>query len=384
MTGKNKPANTALVERFSNLAPLIVAQAPAAERDARLGRSVVDALVEAGVARLFLAESLGGLEVDPVTCAEVTQTLARADTAAAWFVMVANAARLMAASWPEPLVELLFAATPNTIIAASGNRPLQGQPAQDGFVLNGTNGFVSGCHHADWFMTPFTHGSARYMALVPMSQCQIIDNWSAWGMRGTGSNDVSVTDVLVPAERLVPIDESAPTNRYHPGALYRCPGRVLFATYVPITLVLAERALAELSSLAQTKTPAGAASKLRDRSIAQIKYGKALATQRSARLYFFDALAEAYERAVQGTEASANDKADLYLAGTHAVQASAQVVRWVADAAGSSVIYEDGPLARIVRDMEMLRHHGFANESRYGSVSQQLWRAGLDYPLLLR
>ena len=66
------------------------------------------------------------------------------------------------------------------------------------------------------------------------------------------------------------------------------------------------------------------------------------------------------------------------------MQSSAHVVRWVADAAGTSVIYQHTPLARILRDMETLRHHGFASESRYGSVAQQLWGAELDYPLLLR
>ena len=66
------------------------------------------------------------------------------------------------------------------------------------------------------------------------------------------------------------------------------------------------------------------------------------------------------------------------------MQASAAVVRHVADAAGSSVFDKAQPLERIVRDMETLRHHGFANESRYGSVAQVHWDAELDYPLLLR
>ena len=42
------------------------------------------------------------------------------------------------------------------------------------------------------------------------------------------------------------------------------------------------------------------------------------------------------------------------------------------------------PLERIVRDMEVLRHHGFTNEQRFGSVAQVMWDAPLDYPVLLR
>ena len=87
---------------------------------------------------------------------------------------------------------------------------------------------------------------------------------------------------------------------------------------------------------------------------------------------------------MRGETASDAQRADLYLAGTHGVQASAETVRLVADAAGTSVIYEQGKLARLVRDMEVLRHHGFASENRYASVAQQMWGAPLDYPLLLR
>ena len=55
-----------------------------------------------------------------------------------------------------------------------------------------------------------------------------------------------------------------------------------------------------------------------------------------------------------------------------------------ADVAGTSVIYAGSELERIVRDMEVVRHHGFANESRYGSVAQLKWGVELDYPLMLR
>ena len=65
--------------------------------------------------------------------------------------------------------------------------------------------------------------------------------------------------------------------------------------------------------------------------------------------------------------------------------ASAEVVRLVAEAAGSSVIYTTSPLERLVREtLEVLRHHGFTNEQRFGSVAQVMWDAPLDYPVLLR
>ena len=381
----------ALIQRFEGLRTVVTAHRQEAEQRARLSTPVVEALIDAGVARLYLPESLGGLEVDPLTCARITETLATMDSAAGWFVMVSNAAKLMAAHWPDTLAEEIFGSKPDVVVAASGNRPFIAQPEGEGYRIDGVNSFVSGCHHADWLMSPMLVGGVPHMGLLPMAQCEIVDNWDSLGMRGTGSNDVQAQGLRIPARHLLPARQQVPgrdqissPNRFYGGALYRAPSRIVFATYVPVTLVLAEQALSELSDLAQGKTPYAEDRKLKHRSLAQIKYGRALATFRAARGLFFDALEVAWERALAGDAASPDQRADLYLAGTHAVQSAAHVVRWVADAAGTSVIYQHTPLSRIVRDMETLRHHGFASESRYGSVAQQLWGAELDYQLLLR
>ncbi len=379
----------AVLAGFDSALETVSAWSDRAETEGRLTDEAVAALIEAGVARLYLPRALGGMEVDPVTCARVTERIARADPAAAWFVMVANSAKLMAAAWPDEVVAHLLEGDPDVVIAASGNRPFRAVPADGGYRISGVNGFVSGCHHARWLLSPavFDEDGADIRTVVlPMNECEIVDNWHVLGMRGTGSNDVRAEAVWVPDVQTIRMPEPGTDrrNRFYQGTLYRCPGRIVFATYVPVTLVLAESALAELDALAAGKTPYADSRRLKHRSIAQIKSGRALAIYRAARGYFYDALMEAWTRAERGETASPEQKADLYLAGTHAVQSSAAVVRLVADAAGSSVTYQGSPLERIVRDMETLRHHGFANESRYGSVAQLRWDAPLDYPLMLR
>ncbi|MEM7219685.1 MAG: acyl-CoA dehydrogenase family protein [Pseudomonadota bacterium] len=379
-------------ERLSDLCDSIAAGAAESERSGRLAATSVAALAAAGVTNLYLPRTLGGEEVDPVTCALVTEAIARCDSAAAWFVMVANSPRLLAASWPQALVERLWRSDPHTIVAASGHTMLQGEACGDQIVVDGTVRFASGAHHAQWIAAPCLIAGAteadearRVMAIVPAERCEILDDWDSVGMRGTGSNSVRVPRVAIPAGMTAPIAaELRAANDHYSGPLYRCPGRVLFATYVPISLATAARALEVLSQLAANKTPAAADALLRERAAAQMKYGRALAVYRSAREYFLAALHEAWERALRGESATAQQRADLYLAGTHGVQAAAETVRLVADAAGTSAVDERAPLARLVRDMETLRQHGFASENRYASVAQQLWGAQLDYPLLLR
>ena len=246
---------------------------------------------------------------------------------------------------------------------------------------------MSGAHHADYMMGPAVVPGRKgevFMVVVPMAQCEIVPNWDTLGMRGTGSNDVAVNEVTIPSEFLIDPTQSNGFNAYYTDDLYRCPARVVFATYVPIVLKMAQLALEELSALAQLKVPYATDKKLAHKYLAQQHYGLGLALWRSARTYFYGALEEVYERAQNGETFDTQDRADLYLAGTHALQSSAQAVKHVIDAAGSSSLRKGSKLERIQRDTETLRHHGFANEARYASVTQAKWGVDLDYPLLLR
>lgn len=373
-----------VLERARTAAQVLAKHNAWAEDAGQLHAASIAALVAAGVPRLYLPEQLGGYAVDPMTCAQMVEILADADPAAAWHVMVYNSARLLGANWPLSLIQRLWGNNPDALVAASGHTPLQGVRETGGYRVTGTNSFVSGCHHADFMMAPMRCEGEMFSAILPMGECCIHDNWNTLGMRGSGSNDVSVDGVFIEAG-MVAVQRSDPApNGFYQGQLYRCPSRVVFATYIPVALSLARRATEELQQLALNKVPYASDAKLKARHVAQMHYGRALAKYRAVHSYFYQALQSVWDQAGRDEPFSDNDRADLYLAGTHTMQTCAEVIRHVADASGSNAFARGNPLERIIRDMETLRHHGFANESRYASFTQVLWEADLDYPLLLR
>src|ERR1700680_1120788 len=69
----NKPAGFGLVERAKALAPLIAQEADEIERTRRLTQPVVSALIENGLYRALLPQSVGGAE-----------EVAKADASTAW------------------------------------------------------------------------------------------------------------------------------------------------------------------------------------------------------------------------------------------------------------------------------------------------------------
>jgi alkylation response protein AidB-like acyl-CoA dehydrogenase len=75
-------------------------------------------------------------------------------------------------------------------------------------------------------------------------------------------------------------------------------------------------------------------------------------------------------------------KAELALAGAHAVRSAVEVVDLVYGLAGSTGIYTRSPLERHFRDVQTLRHHGFTSESRYQTYGQVALGVEPDFGLV--
>jgi alkylation response protein AidB-like acyl-CoA dehydrogenase len=91
---------------------------------------------------------------------------------------------------------------------------MQAAPAPGGYRIAGRAPFVSNCDDANWIATTAmviagdqsrTEGEPEaVMAYLSRESCEVIDIWHVMGMRGTGRNDVAVTDVFVPRARTFP------------------------------------------------------------------------------------------------------------------------------------------------------------------------------------
>jgi hypothetical protein len=86
---------------------------------------------------------------------------------------------------------------------------------------------------ASYFKSLLTEPVAMVMAYFPREQCQVIDTWNVMGMRGTGSHDISVTDVFVPKTRTFPMVPEFEPGSHYQGPLYRFPLVGISATSLP-------------------------------------------------------------------------------------------------------------------------------------------------------
>ena len=383
--------DTSLLDAAREIAPIIRAHSDEGERNRRLSSAVLDALRQTGLTRMATPRSLGGLETDPVTRALVGEEIGRHDSAAGWTLENPLDWAFFCARLPDRGVEEIYGDGPDALIAAQFGRPLHAASTNGGYRVSGRAPFVSNCHDADWISSTVLVDADRppddepemRMVYFRSAACEIIDTWNVMGMRGTGSNDISVDDVFVPTHLTFPMEPDFEPGTHYRGPLYRLPLVGAAAGGIPTPMLgVARRALDEVTDIAVTKNPVASGGLLRERPSAQVQLGEAEAVLRSGRLLLLDTLGDAWRRCLDGDPHTLEQKAELLLAMAHAMRSSVTAVELACRMAGTSAFRETSPLERCFRDVQTMRHHVFASEARYGTFGQVRLGVEADFPVV--
>ncbi|MFC5948729.1 acyl-CoA dehydrogenase family protein [Pseudonocardia lutea] len=384
----------ALRQGVEKIAPVLRENASLGDRECRLPDASVQAMREVGLYRMWVPRSLGGYEIDPVSAFDLIEEIARVDAAAAWNLYMSVSPSIFTMWLPEEGAREMFA-DPGARLAGTLFPPLTAVPADGGYRVSGRAPFVSACHAAEWmgFAAIVTDDGAprtteegepvEVLVFVSRADGRILDNWDVLGMRGTGSHDVVLDDVLVPERRaalLMPFGETPPGPAFQ-GPLYRMVFWQTAGVMAAVAVGIARAAISELVDLAAVKTPAFTGIPLRERPQAQIAIGRADGLRCAARAYLREVLAEGYSACEAGRPFDTDHRRSIQLAATHGVEAAATAVRLVHEAAGTSAIRNSRPFAAHFRDVHTITQHAFVSANRYQSVGQLMLGVPPEWPL---
>src|ERR1700746_2804367 len=196
----------------------------------------------------------------------------------------------MLGMFDEQAQDLVWDRNPNTLIASSFIFPAgRARKVDGGYRLRGRWPFSSGVVSCDWNML----GSVVYsddeadgigyrIFLVPKEDYRILDTWNAAGLRGTGSNDVEVTDAFVAASLSVAVSDLAggptPGRVVNPGPLYTLPVFSLFPFVLSgVALGNAQACLDDYVDAARHRLSTYNRAKLGDMQSTQLKIAEAYA-----------------------------------------------------------------------------------------------------------
>jgi alkylation response protein AidB-like acyl-CoA dehydrogenase len=354
-----------LVTAARRLASEFASRAQEIEDLRRIPADISDQMAAAGFYRLFIPESLGGLECPPAEAAEVFEALATGDASCGWVAFIGATSGTSLVRIPDAAARAIFAGPESLItgvFAPSGRAEL----CEDGFQVTGRWQWGSGSENADWILGGCQLSESgeimrnsqgvpqSHMLLFPKHAVQLLDTWHVSGLRGTGSTDFEVQDLFVPAEHAV--GYLVRENPARP--LYQFPQFTLLALGIAaVTLGAARGAIDDLVTLAADKVRAGSRSALANRPHTQMEVATAEARLRSARAFYYESLAAAWDLALRGEPVPVTQRRDLRLATTHAVGASVEVVDAMYTLAGGSSVYQTSHLQRRFRDVHVATQH---------------------------
>lgn len=235
------PGTDELMARARALLPLIKSQVENNDLQRDVAPQVIAALKEAGLYKLFQPAAWGGYETDPRAFYEVQNIIAEACASTAWVFGVHSVQAFLLSMMDRQAQADVWGDDSNSLMSSSFQPVGKVQAVDGGYRISGRWTFSSGSSHAQWVLLgslvpPTAEGKPPHMRLflLPRADYEIIDTWHTIGLKGTGSNDIVVSDAFVPAYRThQPSPGILPTvTDTHLAPLYRLPWLYVFTSTV--------------------------------------------------------------------------------------------------------------------------------------------------------
>jgi indole-3-acetate monooxygenase len=384
MHGATPPEPAGPLERARALVHLLEAAAPEIEAACELPAAVLDALHEARMFRTLLPHSCGGDELDPATYVQVIETIARADASTAWCIGQASGCSMSAAYLKPAIARRIWGDDPRAVLAWGAGPQGIARVADGGYRVTGRWEFASGGRHATWLgghsRVEEPDGTLRRGSdgelversmLFPSHQAAMKADWNVLGLRGTGSDSYTVSDLFVPEDHTLCRD--ADEERREPGTLYRFSTTNLYASgFAGVAMGIAAATLAAFTALAGQKTPQASTRMLRDSAVVQSRLALAEAKLAASRSLLLETLRKIAALVPAQGSLTLDQRMCIRLAATFAIHQSGEVVDMAYHEAGATAIFAGNPFERRFRDMHTVLQQVQARGSHFETVGQHL------------
>ena len=352
------------------LGPSIKAAADDIEARGEIPAALIAELRDAGAFGLFTPRELGGSETTLPIALEMYDELARLDASVAWMVWNANFGFIAALLDPVGTRQIWSEGRPDPIFA-TGVPEGRAKPADHGYQVSGTWPLVSGLHAADWVLVVavISYGGeprrteaglpdVRLFA-VPRARVTAATTGPTTGLRGAAQGVLLLDNVTVPEALTAPLTVPAAIDR----PLYRgfIPGLVLPGSAM-IGLGAAAAAVDEVAGLAAGSE--GGRPAWSDSPYAQVTIAQSEADLKAARLLLYAAAWALQTAGEAEAEVTAQQRADLRAAMSHAARVGRRVLTAMYELAGAAPLRPGSRLERQFRDgMAALQHADLSGEA---------------------
>jgi alkylation response protein AidB-like acyl-CoA dehydrogenase len=276
--------------------------------------------------------------------------------------------------------EEIFEDGQDHIIAAPGIQPVgTAERVRGGWWVTGSWPFASGSQSAEWIAgtcVMMEGGTAIHASegqgpmirtcLTPAEHWQILDTWHTFGLRGTGSHHVALTDVFVPDENFF---EFPFGTSFAPDPVFDKFPEIAVLAHGALAVGIAEGAIMDLVDLAG----AGVKQRFMTTPLVETERFKEGLARLDAELMAARALLEqqiirVWQNPERPTGKDLARVADQVQAAIWVTAACVRVAEGCFELAGSRAVYESSSLQRRVRDLRVAAQHAAVHPRHYSTA----------------
>jgi resorcinol 4-hydroxylase (FADH2) len=383
------PSPEQLIDRARGMVPEIRALAEETERNRNVLPHIIDKIRDAELLRTCRPKEFGGFEYDGETALRIALTISAACASTGWAVNGAVSNGRSIAHFPIEAQREVWDGNEDPFTCACFAPTGTAVPVDGGYVLSGAWSFASGCDASSWVKLGafITLPSAKppqalegAFLLLPIGDCEIVDNWFVCGLAGTGSKDIVVREVFVPAHRVLLFADArsgtAPGAKYHKNPLYRMPLLIHGASMLASTAVGAARgaldAYLEMTRMRKTRGAlAGGQLPMAEFATIQLRYAEAAAAIESAELILLTDMRDMTQKLYAGKEITIADRIRCRRNQAWVTKLAVQAVEALNASTGGYGLHLSNPVQRAWRDANAVARHVSLNWDAVGTMYGQ-------------
>lgn len=357
--------------RFLHLAQEIIPELKEAageiSQSRTLPKNIFEKMRAAGFFKILQPKQFGGYELSPSVLYDVQIALAEGDMSAGWICGVMGVSPFHLALFDIRAQQDVWRTDPAAVMASAYTPTGRAVKDGDEYRLSGRWGFASGCDHCDWAffgaLVEETEGAPpeAHIFLLPRNEFEIVDTWHVHGLKGTGSKDIVIDDVTVPAYRSVRVSDrfqgTTPGLTDDAPSLYHIPFLQLQFRAISSASIGALKAMLDHFIENNRKRVTALGANVISDPVAQLICGETVASIHEMKVLLHQNI-DAMMQEAQNRRAPTIEDRQLYrMHSTLVPERCCQLANRIFRSSGGAALREDKPLGRALADLNAARQH---------------------------
>lgn len=366
-----------LVARAREMVPALRKRSRSAEEAGRIPDETIQECIDAGIFLAAVPQRFEGHEVDFRYIPQIIRELGRGCTSTSWVIGFLFYHNFQHGHFPEQAQQEMFGGHKGFTMSPGQIMPCgTAEPVAGGYRLTGMWPYASGIFHGDFMLmsAPITgtgEPAEVRRFIVPVSEVTVLDTWHVSAMNATGSHNVEVEDLFVPAHRSIDVAEfrenRGPGLTLNTGPLWRIPV-ITYLTYgcLGVMVGAAEAVVEIVTEILKDKVGAYSGTRLQQQMTSRVRLANNTMRLAATRSLFDDKIVGVAERAAADQTFTREQRLECRMVSSYIAQECNQIVQAVGQDSGTRGKFLDSPIQRFQRDISSLATHALFETDSIG------------------